>query len=73
MGERQPKVCRLFERGYAAQLVGIFPALALGARRSGLVGGSKGEAMISPFALSLHPFSGGRERMCPRGMSGLEK
>ena len=27
--------------------------------------------MILPFALSLHPFSAVRERMCPSGMSGL--
>jgi hypothetical protein len=29
--------------------------------------------MISPFAFSLPPFSDGRERRCPRGMSGREK
>ena len=29
--------------------------------------------MIPPFAFSLRPFSDGRERMNPRGLSGLEK
>ena len=67
-------VCRLTERGGRRSVSRHISRASLGdPPQRPCKGFQKGGNTIPPFALSLCPFSGGRERASPRGLSGLIK